>query len=396
MSYMLSALAQVPNSDVNQDSVAICAPYFPNGNDKTVGYPWTSGLAAGKGSTSSQLVWSGSNFADGANNQYPYTTKTVSSYYALDILIKYFDNKTIFPNMQQIVIAGHSLGAQTTQRYAAMGLTLSTKSPVSYYVANPDSFAWWSESRPLDTSACPTYDVWRYGVTNYSVECTYNAAFSLSGRANILAQYNSRQIAYARGTLDDGDDSSTCSPYSTGANRNERFFNFIKAFPPTCTTAGTGNCDTIDYVNMGHDAGGMFASSAGQARLFLDNFNGTKKMAYDFGYPRLQTGDDPYPDPSLATNATTINPTYAGNMTYAGCYEDLYGLNLPDLVYSNGSNTIELCTTVCSSAGYTVAGLEDGIECYCGTALASANLDVDAGCNVACAGKSSLIISGMI
>lgn len=387
---MLSALSQVPNSDVNQNSVAICAPYFPNGNDKNVGYPWTNGLAAGAGSTSSALVWTGSQFADGANNVYPYKTKTMSSYAVLDLLIKYFDDKTAFPNLNEIVIAGHSLGAQTTQRYAGMGLQLSTVSPVTYYVANPDSFAWWALDRPLDTSTCATYDVWRAGLTNYTVECSYNAALANSGRSAVYANYMSRQIAYARGTQDFGDDSSTCAPFSQGANRGERFFNFIKRFPPVCTTNGTGSCDTIDYVNAGHDAGAMFSSSAGQARLFLDNFNGTGKMAYDFGYPRIQTGDDPYPDPVLSANQTvTPNATYAGNMTYQGCYQDVNQNTLPYLAYANNSNTIEMCTSVCNAAGYLIAGMEYGISCYCGNALAaSTHLDVNAGCQVPCYGKT--------
>jgi hypothetical protein len=34
----------------------------------------------------------------------------------LDTLVRYFDDRTLFPNMKQIVVAGHSLGAQTVHR----------------------------------------------------------------------------------------------------------------------------------------------------------------------------------------------------------------------------------------------------------------------------------------
>lgn len=224
MSQMLSALSQVSNPDINFNSVAICAPYFPNGDDKNYGYPWTDGLKPGRGSTSSALVWSGSDFADGANNQYPWESQaqTVSSFEALDQLVKYFDNATIYPNMQEIVIAGHSLGAQTVNRYAAVGSDLETRSKVQYYIANPDSFVWFSEDRPLPTSSCPTYDVWRDGLTNYTVEDSYNLALVAQGRAAVLANYNSRPIAYARGVQDLGNDATTCNPETTGGNRNER------------------------------------------------------------------------------------------------------------------------------------------------------------------------------
>ena len=95
MSQALSALGQVPNSaGVNVNNVAIMAPYFPNGDDKNYGYPWTDGLAPGKGSTTNALVWQGSGWAEGQNNQYPSYSVHTSSYDALDQAILWFDNKT--------------------------------------------------------------------------------------------------------------------------------------------------------------------------------------------------------------------------------------------------------------------------------------------------------------
>lgn len=96
MANILSALSQVPNRpDVSVNSVALMAPYFPNGDDKNYGYPWTDGLPAGKGSTTNALVWQGSQWAGGANNQYPSYSVHTSSYDALDQIIKWFDNTAI-------------------------------------------------------------------------------------------------------------------------------------------------------------------------------------------------------------------------------------------------------------------------------------------------------------
>jgi hypothetical protein len=86
------------------------------GDDKRTGYPWTDGLSPGRGSTTSALVWKSSQWSAGGNNQYPYYSQATSSYTVLDTLIQYFDDRTLYPNMKQIVIAGHSLGAQTVQR----------------------------------------------------------------------------------------------------------------------------------------------------------------------------------------------------------------------------------------------------------------------------------------
>ncbi|CAK3895299.1 hypothetical protein AC578_1337 [Lecanosticta acicola] len=398
VSNMLSALGQVTSdSNVNFDTVAIMAPYFPNGDDKSTGYPWTDGLSAGKGSTSNALVWKSSQWSAGGNNQYPYTSKTTSSYTVLDQIVQYFDNATLFPSMKQIVIAGHSLGGQTVQRYAAIGVQLNTRSAVSYWIGNPDSYAWQSTSRPLPTSGCPDYDAYRDGYSNFTdYPMTYGTNLVASGRAAIQANYQAKAINYARGTQDLGDDSSSCAPFTTGKDRNERFFNFIKAFPPSCTEPTSRNCDTVDFVNAGHDAGAMMAAPAGQARLFLDNFYGDGNRSYDFGYPRQQAGDDPYPNPNLNTTAASMNNhTYAGNMTYWGCWSDQNPPSLKTMTYQSNANTIELCTKTCADSGNTIAGLEFGTQCFCGTTLGYLALQViESSCQSPCPGDSNSTCGG--
>ncbi|KAL0260501.1 hypothetical protein SLS55_004190 [Diplodia seriata] len=345
MSNMLSALAQVTgHPEVSTDSVAILAPYFTNGDDKsTGGYPWVDG----KGSTTSALVWKGSQWASGANNQYPKTQTTVSSYAVMDQLTTYFDNKTLFPNINQIVVAGHSLGAQTVQRYCEVGDNLSTRTPVVYWIGNPNSFGWMSLDRPIDYSSCPAYDDWRDGLSSYTN--TYGATVVNAGRDAVLRNYNTKKIAYARGTLDLGDDSSGCGPTTTGANRHERFFNFIRAFPPT-------NLCTIDYAPIGHDAGSMFASPAGQARLFLDNFDGAGSKAFDFGY-RLSV----FSTSNITTDVKPSSPQQVGSYSLLGCYsEATSGRALSARSTSQVDMTVEGCAKYCS--GYSYFGVEYGAE----------------------------------
>ena len=303
----------------------------------------------------------------------------------------------MFPNLNQIVIAGHSLGAQTVQRYAAIGNQLNTRSPISYWVGNPNSYVWLSTSRPLSTSSCPTYDYYRDGYTNFTeYPMTYGQSLVTSGRSAILANFNSKAINYARGTQDLGDDSTTCAPYTAGANRNERFFNFIKAFPVSCPDPAGRNCDTVDFVNAGHDAGAMFASQAGMSRLFYDNWSGNGSRAYDLGYPRQQTGDDPFPDPTLNATSTSVNNnTYAGNMTYWGCWSDQSPPTLTNMTYQDNANTVERCTSACAQGGNTIAGLEYGTQCFCGSSLGyQAQQVIDSSCGMACSGNSSETCGG--
>lgn len=290
MVHAMNALTETTRADpnINKSSVAIICPYFPNGKDKHVGYPWQDGLSPGKGSISNALVWPGSKWSAGANNQYPHDAQTVSSFEVLDQLVKFFDDKSQFPNVKQIVVGGHSLGAQTVQRYAAIGNDFPTSAPVLYYIANPNSYTWMNDQRPLDTSDCPEYDNWRHGLANFTeYPMSYGADLVARGGLAVLSRWNARSKAFAQASQDTSEHSTSCAPFSQGQNRQERFLNFIKAFPPSCVNVGAGRCDTIDYVDTGHDVAGMFTSVAGQARLFRDNFYGDGVKAPDFGHPRL-------------------------------------------------------------------------------------------------------------
>lgn len=403
---MLVALSQVnTDSNINFDSVAIIAPSFPNGDDKNVTYPYwdyppgaKKKASGGAQSWTNALVWKGSQWAGGGTNQYPVKSTTISSYDVLDQLIQYYADKSNFPNINQIVIAGHSLGGQTVQRYAAVGKPLSSLGvtvPVTYWIANPNSLVWLNSSRPLSTADCADYDEWRDGLSAYAdYPSIYNTDLVASGSSAVIANYETKNKAYARGILDMGDDSTGCAPFTTGGNRHERFYYFINWWTPTCEAQNstTGHCDTVDLISMGHDGGGMMASPAGQARLFTDNFYGDGTRSYDFGYPRIQSDvDDPYPNPAYNESSTAEDTTvYAGNMTFAGCYTDSSTRTLAYMAYDSTSNTVDECTAACVDAGYTIAGMEYGSQCWCDKALGpDAEKTLDVGCSMACAGNSS-------
>lgn len=293
MVYAQNALRVVTSDhNVNLSSVALLVPYFPNRADRHVGFPWRDG----HGPISNALVWKGSQWSASATNHYPKHAQTISSFEVLDQLVRHFDNKTEFPNLKQIVIAGHSLGAQAVNRYAQIGNDFPTQSPVTYYIANPNSWTWMDTTRPSSTAGCPTYDDWRSGFSNFAAyPMRYGIELVSKGRAEVRARWMSRSKAFALALQDYGDSSQTCEPLTTGLNHHDRFLNFLAAFPPACPNPHHGPCDTVDYVESVHDGQAMFVSPAGQARLFLDNFYGDGVRAPDFGYPRLQKGDNPHP-----------------------------------------------------------------------------------------------------
>ncbi|KAI8632121.1 WSC domain-containing protein [Xylariaceae sp. FL1651] len=396
MSNMLSALSQVPQgTGPDFTNTQIIAPYFPNGDDKGVGYPWNaSAPAGGYGSTSRALVWKGSGWMDGDNNQYPRLEIATSAFDCVDQMITYFANKTMYPNMKQIVVGGHSAGAQYVHRYAAVGKDLSSvlgNIGLTYWIGNPNSYVWLNSSRPVDPGSCSIFDDWRYGLQNYTP--SYNTDLIKKGAAAVQANYQSKAIAYARALQDRGDTSSDCGPESTGATRDERFFNFIQWFPPTCSSSAV--CDTVDYVDTGHDASVMFASAAGQARLFIDNFNGDGSVATDFYCPRQAAGDNPHPD-SSCTQIANQPPTGSYNgMTYQGCWSDqdprTFSVQLPD----DPNMTISSCTAQCAQKGYKLAGMEYSVQCFCGNQLTSKAIPItERSCWEPCGGNSSQVCGG--
>ncbi|KAH9908482.1 WSC domain-containing protein [Xylariomycetidae sp. FL2044] len=391
MSTALSALANNPGP-ANFANTQIIVPMFPNGDDKNRGFPWNSSApAGGDGSYSNALVWKGSGWMSGDNNQYPPLQIATSSYDCLDQIIQYFADKTLYPNLKQIVLAGHSAGAQALQRYAAVGKDLSSvlgDTRLTYWIGNPNSYLWLNSERPLDTSSCSIYDDWRDGLANYSP--SYNTDLIKAGAAAVQANYQSKSIAYLRSLLDKGDTSSTCAPSTQGNNRDERFFNFIGYFPPTCQAPSDPACDTIDYMESGHDANAAFSSASGLARLFNDNFDGDLSRSPDFYCPRQVQGDSPLPDPNCnQVVQNTPSGSYNG-MTYQGCWTDGVTRTLEFSAYSNPANTVDMCTSTCAAAGYPLAGMEFGLECYCGKIIpANARRVGDRGCSTPCPGDNS-------
>jgi hypothetical protein len=383
---MIQALQLVTDPDISPDTVAITAPYFPNDNAAGTGYPYNAnGATPAAKYPSPAMAWSGDLWSGGSNNQYPPNTPTTSSFVVLDQIVQYYGNKAQFPNIRQIVVAGHSMGAQMVHRYAAVGLTptqLGITTPISYWIGDPNSYIWFATDRPLSTGKCAAYDDYREGFTNYDGVNYYNPELVDAGRDAILANYQTRTIAHARATKDMGDYNPTdqCAQYTTGANRNERFFEFAKRFPPTCTNTKVG-CNTVDIVVSTHDAPTMFQAPSGLARLFTDSWLGDGARAYDFGYPRETTTDDPYPDPSQSGQALvgTETTVYAGGKTYRGCWSDVDNAQsvgaLPVAAYLGTLNSRDYCTNLCTQQGYTIAGVSYE-NCYCGNAMGSQSVNV--------------------
>jgi len=96
-------------------------------------------------------------------------------------------------------------------------------------------------------------------------------------------------------------------------------------------------------------------------------------------------GPTPTPTPSSSVNASAILP-----WTYQGCYaEPSAGRALSYQNPDNKTLTVESCIAMCTAGGYTIAGMEYGVQCFCDTYLHnSPQLVSDSQCNMNCGGSS--------
>ena len=180
----------------------------------------------------------------------------LSSFDFIDQILKKLADKQTFPNLQAIVVAGHSAGGQFVHRYEmanrvhdALGV------PVSYVVANPSSYAWpdttralpegdgapaaavagWKEETPhtgftygpfADAAKVPTYDRWPYGF-----EARTSGYTAKMGDAELKAQLAARPTTYLLSQVDTlplGGFDGSPSAMAQGATRRARGEAFVK------------------------------------------------------------------------------------------------------------------------------------------------------------------------
>ncbi|KAK4203969.1 WSC domain-containing protein [Triangularia verruculosa] len=95
------------------------------------------------------------------------------------------------------------------------------------------------------------------------------------------------------------------------------------------------------------------------------------------------------PTPSSTSSPTPIS-TIDG-YKYQGCFTD----NVPQRVLGgktvvDGAMTLELCASSCKDGGYTLFGVQYSAECFCGTSLDAASVQVaDSECGMPCSGDQS-------
>ena len=224
------------------------------------------------------LVWSSNGWKDGEDTlSNPVKNGANSSFAALDDLFLLMANKSLYPNLQQIVLAGHSAGAQFVQRYAVMNSveeSLGAKGiSLRYVIANPSSYLYFDARRPTasggfapaNTVTCPNVNQYKYGLQG---RIPYGRDVK---SATLVNRYLERDVVYMLGTADhkanDPSMDRTCPAEAEGANRLARGENYIR-YLQQLTTGGVITHRLNFISGVGHSASGMYGSACGRRALF--------------------------------------------------------------------------------------------------------------------------------
>ena len=232
-----------------------------------------------------------------------------SSFALLDTMISYlFDASDApqFPNMQRLVVAGHSSGGQFVQRWSMVTHTWDEQRMKSI-VANPSSYAYLTPMRHMDIewrvpnddelSHCPDYNEWEWGIGTILSETTStskiigksssmyilppyvkNALTKYGSVSNLTTMFSKRDVVYLAGGLDVCNIPDTknpngwcnshgletsCRDMIQGSNRLERHHWYCASLQQLNISH---RCFVVPYV--GHDHALMFSSSIGTTALF--------------------------------------------------------------------------------------------------------------------------------
>ena len=215
---------------------------------------------AAHGLSAQTLRWNRGAWIDGRPALGP---APLSAFDVLDALLARLSDRSRFPAMKEIVLAGHSAGGQFVQRYAVVGHGPAIAVAVRYVVANPSSYVYFTSDRPqAGASACPHFNDWKYGLVDPPPY--------VRNTAGLEAAYVARRVTYLLGQLDTNPNhpllDRSCSAELEGAYRLSRgrdYASYLHARHP-----GGTNQDEVDVPGVDHNGTAMFTSPCGVAVLF--------------------------------------------------------------------------------------------------------------------------------
>ena len=211
----------------------------------------------------------------------------MSSFEVLDGIIAHLSDRTRFPNLERIVVAAHSGGAQFVQRYAVVGRADQVLSDaglrpyadgvsvpdgaasvmrIRYVVANPSSYVYFDATRPHAVGNCRDVNHWRYGFVD-------TVPYIQGDVKQMQARYLTRRVIYMLGDKDTDPNHSaldkTCMAEAQGLHRLERGNNYFAHMQKIAAAQNINLRHTrVQISGAAHNADRMFNSACGMSALF--------------------------------------------------------------------------------------------------------------------------------
>jgi pimeloyl-ACP methyl ester carboxylesterase len=198
----------------------------------------------------------------------------VSSFDVIDAILARLSDRTVFPNLRTVVLAGHSGGGQLLQRYAAVARgdapLLSAGIRIKWIVSNPSTYLYFTADRPtktgqfapFDASQCPLFNLWKYGVDH--------PPRYVSGSPDQLEKaYLRRDITYLLGGADNDPNlealDKSCAAEAQGDSHLTRGINYVHYLQFRHPQIAQ---KLLIVPDVGHDANKMFSSPMGLSVIF--------------------------------------------------------------------------------------------------------------------------------
>jgi hypothetical protein len=273
--WMVSAAARVPGQ---LDRTLIIGPQLMTASDaqQMPMYPtdifWQS---------SSDRYWGA---LSASTDQHPRPAR-ITMFDIMDRMLADLTKPGHFPNLQTIVIAGHSGGGQFTNRYAVASTfetpEIRQRVRIRYIVANPSTYVYLTGERfvadstdrfampaPEQVAACPNYD--RYGTGLQNLE-RYPYLLNI-GIEQMRRQYGEREVVYLMGEADNDPNASAlargCNAMMQGAHRLERGMIYFNKMQHLYGPGITQRHSLVTVPGVAHNAGRMWASDQGVRVIF--------------------------------------------------------------------------------------------------------------------------------
>jgi len=202
----------------------------------------------------------------------PTSHKTLTSFDFADEILRQLARRDVFPNLNAIVLTGHSAGGQFVTRYE-MSNKVNDKLgiPITYVVSNPSSYAYLDPARPSadgksfapynGEGGCGNYDQWPYGFQKRS---GYTGKIPDDQLKRQLAE---RPTVYLLGEIDIlplGGFDSSCSAMAQGPTRLARG----QAFGKYVNEKYGARHKTVIVPLCGHNARCMYTAEVALPILF--------------------------------------------------------------------------------------------------------------------------------